>query len=121
MLCGATLQARNKLLENTAQGENIMQEYLDKPLAALLLITLFLASPPVLAESKCKSLDQKRCLKTSGCTWVKGYTTTKGIKVSSYCRSTAKKKKKGGSNSSKSKKSSKSSNTSKSSKNQAKK
>jgi hypothetical protein len=121
MLSDTSLLARNKPLENTAQGENIMKEYLDKPLAALLLITLFLASPLLLAESKCKSLEQKRCLKTSGCTWVKGYTTAKGTKVSSYCRSTAKKKKKSGSNSSKSKKSSKSPNTSKSSKNQAKK
>ena len=45
------------------------------------------------AKSQCKSLDQKACFKAPDCTWVKGYTTAKGVKVSAYCRSKGGKKK----------------------------
>lgn len=39
------------------------------------------------AKSSCKDLSKTQCGNSSSCSWTQGYTTKKGVKVSSYCRS----------------------------------
>lgn len=50
------------------------------------LLMFFLTQSPVSAAS-CKDLSKSRCGASSSCSWVGGYTTKKGVKVSSFCRS----------------------------------
>lgn len=38
------------------------------------------------AESECKGLKQQACEGQAGCSWVRGYTTSKGVQVSAFCR-----------------------------------
>jgi len=55
---------------------------------------LIFSLPAKEAASECKGLIQTECEANSNCVWVKGYTTKKGTKVKSYCRSKPKKKEK---------------------------
>ncbi len=38
------------------------------------------------AKSSCKDLSKNKCSSSNSCSWTQGYTTKKGVKVSSYCR-----------------------------------
>lgn len=42
--------------------------------------------------AECKEMSQAQCEKSSDCSWVSGYTTSKGAKVNSYCRNKSKSK-----------------------------
>ena len=50
------------------------------------LLVFFLAQGSANAAS-CKGLSKSRCGTASACSWVGSYTTKKGVKVSSFCRS----------------------------------
>ena len=50
----------------------------------------FLGSTGALAAD-CKGLSKSRCASNSACTWVKGYKTSSGKSVDSYCRAKPKK------------------------------
>jgi len=52
---------------------------------ATILLT-FLAGPTANAKSICKSLSKTACGQSNSCSLTKGYTTKKGITVTSYCR-----------------------------------
>ncbi|CCQ75577.1 exported protein of unknown function [Magnetospira sp. QH-2] len=53
----------------------------------LALLGFLLAPQPAeAANSACKGLSSSACGSKSACTWVDGYTTKKGTKVSAYCR-----------------------------------
>ena len=64
--------------------------------AALLAATLILAATtaPAGAASACKGLEKRQCESKSECTWTSGYTRKDGVKVSAYCKSVGKRKKK---------------------------
>ncbi len=49
------------------------------------LLVFFLAQGSVSAAS-CKGLSKSKCGGNSSCSWVGGYTTKKGVKVSAFCR-----------------------------------
>ena len=53
-------------------------------------LSLFLLSPGVSLAAECKGMQKSKCEKASQCTYVKGYTTKSGTKVSSYCRNKGK-------------------------------
>lgn len=44
------------------------------------------------AANDCKGLSQSQCDKAGACSWIKGYTTKKGVTVDSYCRAKPKSK-----------------------------
>ena len=50
------------------------------------LLLFFLAQGSASAAA-CKGLSKSRCGTASACSWVGSYTTKKGVKVSSFCRS----------------------------------
>ena len=56
-----------------------------------LTLSILLFSGNIFAKS-CKEMSKSTCTTASSCTWVKGYTTKKGNKVSAYCRNKASKK-----------------------------
>ena len=60
---------------------------------ALLLALSFAGMGSALAANACKGLSQSKCGSSSSCSWVDGYTTKKGTKVSSYCRAKSSKSK----------------------------
>jgi len=49
------------------------------------LLVFFLAQGTASAAS-CKGLSKSKCGANSSCSWVGGYTTKKGVKVSAFCR-----------------------------------
>jgi len=71
-----------------------------------ILFLFFLSHAPVDAAA-CKGLSKSKCAAKSACSWVSGYTTKKGAKVSAFCRN------KPGSGSTKAKKKSNSAKSSK--------
>jgi hypothetical protein len=57
------------------------------PCAALALLLL----PPTTLAAECKGMKQSKCESAKNCTYVKGYKTKTGTKVSAYCRNASKK------------------------------
>ena len=53
-------------------------------------LSLLLLSPGVSLAAECKGMKKSKCEKASQCTYVKGYTTKSGTKVSAYCRNKGK-------------------------------
>ncbi len=66
------------------------------PILFIVLLLAFLFATPALAAPACKGLSKSQCSRNDGCTWVDGYTTKKGTKVKSYCRTSPGKGKKKG-------------------------
>ena len=88
-------------------------------LSSLTLIFGLALAGSAAAETACKGMSQSKCEASDSCAWVGGYTTGKGVKVSSYCRSKSSQSSK--STSSSSSKSSKSTSSSSSKKSDSKK
>ncbi len=55
-------------------------------LASSIALLLFVSSSAALAASPCKGLAKGKCESSASCSWVSGYTTDKGKKISAYCR-----------------------------------
>ncbi len=53
---------------------------------AVLAVSFFYASSPAVAAD-CTERTKTSCERSTTCTWVKGYETSTGVRVSSYCRS----------------------------------
>ena len=53
--------------------------------SAVTLSFVLIAAPAVYAKA-CKGLSKTACSNSNSCSWTKGYTTKKGVKVDSYCR-----------------------------------
>ncbi len=49
-------------------------------------LVLALTSGNAVATGNCRALDQKSCMASSECRWIKGYQRSDGRKVSPYCR-----------------------------------
>ncbi|HFD13072.1 MAG TPA: chromosome partitioning protein ParB [Crenotrichaceae bacterium] len=62
-------------------------------LIALTFSLSLLTATTATAKSACKELSKNACGNSNSCSWTKGYTTKKGVKVSSYCRNKPGKKK----------------------------
>jgi hypothetical protein len=70
----------------------------------ILLLSLSLWTlNPALAGNSCKGLSKSTCEGSASCSWVSGYTTKDGAKVSAYCRAKARKSSGTGSKTSKGK------------------
>ena len=53
---------------------------------ALFGLAVGLAGSALAADSACKGVSKSQCVSKDSCSWVEGYTTKKGVKVSAYCR-----------------------------------
>ena len=53
---------------------------------ALLGLAVGLSGSALAADSACKGISKSQCASKDSCSWVEGYTTKKGVKVSAYCR-----------------------------------
>jgi len=58
------------------------------PMVGVLMVVLGF---PTLAQAECKGMSKSACEKSSQCSYVKGYSTKSGSKISAYCRNKAKK------------------------------
>jgi len=55
-----------------------------------LALSLCLLSSGTTMAAECKGMKKSKCENASQCTYVKGYTTKSGTKVSAYCRNKGK-------------------------------
>ncbi|QFY89981.2 hypothetical protein D5125_11065 [Magnetovirga frankeli] len=59
----------------------------------VLVFVMALSAASAVQANECKGLEEKKCLEAEACSWVKGYKTSSGSEVKSYCRNKPSKKK----------------------------